>query len=193
MPEPVFFETAGAFRDWLEANHLTATEVVVGFYRKASGRKSLTWPEAVDQALCFGWIDSIRRSAGDDAYTNRFTPRRATTTWSAVNIKRATELAAAGLMRPAGLAAFEARKESRSAIYSYEQQRAGLSDAFVAKFRAQPRAWEYFEAQPPGYRRTASWWVMSAKRIETRERRLATLIEDSANGRRLAAVSRPQP
>ena len=148
MSEPIFFKTPAEFRAWLEANHETSTEVIVGFYKKASGKPSMTWPEAVDQALCFGWIDGIRRSHGDDAYTNRFTPRREGSNWSAINIKRVGELNESGQMTPAGLKVFEARTDARSAVYSYEQERAAaaLDAEQEREFRANARAWEWFRA-----------------------------------------------
>jgi uncharacterized protein YdeI (YjbR/CyaY-like superfamily) len=193
MTEPLFFETAAEFRAWLEANHEASTEVLVGFYKKGSGKPSMTWPEAVDQALCFGWIDGVRRSHGDDAYTNRFTPRRKGSNWSAVNIKRVGELTEQGQMTPAGNKAFEARTEARSAVYSYEQRAAAALDAEQEReFRANPAAWEWFQSRPPGYRRTAVYWVVSAKREETRRRRLATLIADSAAGRTIGPLTRPE-
>jgi uncharacterized protein YdeI (YjbR/CyaY-like superfamily) len=186
LMKPIFFATAADFRDWLEAHHTEATELLVGFHRKKSGRPSMTWPESVDEALCFGWIDGVRRSLGEDSYTIRFTPRKPSSTWSAVNIRRAKELIEAGLMQPAGLAAFERRSDDRSAIYAYEQRRAAKLDAAAEReFRANPCAWEFFSSQPPSYRRNATHWVTSAKRQETRRRRLRTLIEDSAAGRRL--------
>jgi len=190
VSEPLFFETPAEFRAWLEDNHDACTEVIVGFYKKGSGKPSLTWPEAVDQALCFGWIDGVRRSHGDDAYTNRFTPRRKGSNWSAINIKRAGELTELGQMTPAGLKAFEARTE---AGYSYEQRAAAALDAEQEReFRANPAAWEWFQSRPPGYRRTAVYWVVSAKREETRRRRLATLIADSAAGRTIGPLTRPE-
>ena len=190
--EPTFFPEPADFRAWLEENHERAAELWVGFHKKATGRPSITWPEAVDQALCFGWIDGIRKSLGDESYVIRFTPRKPRSTWSAVNIARAQELVAEGRMRPAGLAAFEARSDDRSAIYSYEQRReVRLAPDQEREFRANQRAWEFFQAQRPSYRRPALWWVVSAKREETRARRLRTLIEDSANGRRLRHLSRP--
>ena len=189
--EPTFFAEPADFRAWLEENHERASELWVGFHKKATGRRSITWPESVDEALCFGWIDGVRRSLGDESYMIRFTPRKPRSTWSAVNIARAKELVAEGRMRPAGLAAFEARSEKRSAIYSYEQRHeVRLAPDEEREFRANERAWEFFQAQPISYRRPALWWVVSAKREETRARRLRTLIEDSANGRRLRHLSR---
>jgi uncharacterized protein YdeI (YjbR/CyaY-like superfamily) len=188
--KPTFFAVPADFCAWLEENHERESELLVGFYKKATGRPSITWPEAVDEALCFGWIDGIRRSLGDESYTIRFTPRKARSTWSAVNIARAKELVAEGRMRPAGLAAFEARSDDRSAIYAYEQRHeAKLAPDQEREFRANERAWAFFETQPPWYRKNAIWWVVSAKREETRARRLRTLIEDSANGRRLRRLT----
>jgi uncharacterized protein YdeI (YjbR/CyaY-like superfamily) len=190
--KPNFFAEPADLRAWLEENHERESELLVGFYKKATGRRSITWSEAVDEALCFGWIDGIRRSLGDESYTIRFTPRKPRSTWSAVNIERANELVAEGRMRPAGRAAFEARSDDRSAIYAYEQRHAAkLAPDEEREFRANERAWAFFEAQPPSYRKTALWWVVSAKREETRARRLRTLVEDSANGRRLRQLTPP--
>ena len=188
---PVFFKTPSEFRAWLERNHATRDELFVGFYKKASGKPSITWPEAVDQALCFGWIDGVRRSIDEISYMNRFTPRRARSVWSAVNIERAKELKRRGLMTPAGLAAFERRSEEKSRIYSYERKNARLDPASEKAFRADKKAWAFFESQAPSYRKAAIWWVISAKKEETRQRRLATLIADSNEGRQLAAFARP--
>ena len=188
--EPVFFATADDFRAWLAEHHESASQLLVGFHKKGSGRRSMTWSEAVDQALCFGWIDGVRRSLDADRYVIRFTPRKPGSTWSAANIKRAQELIDAGLMRPAGLAAFQARTADRSAVYSYERRRpAELAPEHEERLRADPSAWEFFAAQPPSYRRTVIHWVESAKREGTRLRRLAALIEESAAGRRLAQFS----
>jgi uncharacterized protein YdeI (YjbR/CyaY-like superfamily) len=188
--EPTFFAEPADFRAWLEENHERAAELWVGFHKKATARPSITWPQAVDEALCFGWIDGVRRSLGDESYMIRFTPRKPRSTWSAVNIARAKELVAEGRMRPAGLAAFEARSDDRSAIYAYEQRHdAKLAPDEEREFRANPRAWEFFQAQAPWYRKNALWWIVSAKREETRARRLRTLVEDSANGRRLRRLT----
>ena len=190
--EPVFFATPAEFRDWLARHHEDVPELLVGFHKKASGKPSVTWPEAVDEALCFGWIDGVRRSLGEESYTIRFTPRRPRSTWSAVNIERAQELQVEGRMAPAGLRAFEARREDRSAIYAYEQRRAPkLAPEQEREFRANAAAWEYFRSQPPGYRKTAIWWVVSAKRDETKRKRLGTLIDDSAAGRTLRQLTPP--
>jgi uncharacterized protein YdeI (YjbR/CyaY-like superfamily) len=189
--KPIFFATPAEWRAWLQKNHAKQSEVLVGFYRKASGRPTMTWSEAVDQALCFGWIDGVRRSIDEKSYYNRFTPRRPNSNWSAVNIDKVEQLTKQGLMHPAGIAAFEKRSEERSKSYSYERANARLDESQEKRFRAHKGAWAFWESQPPGYRRTATWWVVSAKRAETRERRLATLIEDSANVRRIGALARP--
>ncbi|MEK6373652.1 MAG: YdeI/OmpD-associated family protein [Acidobacteriota bacterium] len=186
--KPTFFPTPAAFRRWLQKNHHKATELLVGFYKKDSGKKSITWPESVDQALCFGWIDGVRRRIDDISYSIRFTPRRRGSIWSAVNIRRATALAEEGLMSPTGLRAFEARDEKKSAIYAYENAPRTLPPDAEKTFRANKKAWEYFNAQPPWYRRVVTHWVVSAKKEETRARRLATLIADSAAGRRVGAT-----
>jgi uncharacterized protein YdeI (YjbR/CyaY-like superfamily) len=191
MMKPRFFATPARFRAWLERNHETATELWVGFHRKGSGRRSITWPEAVDQALCFGWIDSVRRRVDDTSYMNRFTPRKPTSTWSAVNVKRARELIDLGLITPAGLRAFEARRDNRIGIYSYEQRPQDLPAKYARPFRANARAWKSWRDMPPGYRKAATWWVISAKREETRERRLATLIETTSRGGRIPALTPP--
>ncbi|MCL4251091.1 MAG: YdeI/OmpD-associated family protein [Anaerolineae bacterium] len=189
--EPTYFATSVAFRAWLEANHDSANELWVGFYKKGSGIPSITYPEAVDQALCFGWIDGIRKSYDAISYMNRFTPRRARSTWSAVNIKRVGELEAQGLMHPAGLKAFAVRTDDNSAIYAYEQRHnAQLDAAFEAQLQANAAAWAFFQTQPPSYRRAAIHWVMSAKQEATRHKRLAQLIEDSANGRTVPPLTR---
>ena len=186
----VFFESPADFRVWLAANHAAAAELLVGYYKKGTGRPSMTWPESVDQALCFGWIDGVRRRIDDESYLIRFTPRRRGSNWSLVNTKRALELIEEGLMQPAGLAAFETRDPARTDEYSYESRSQGLDEAYEAEFRADAAAWAYWEAQPPHYRQGASHWVLSAKREETRQKRLATLIADSAAGRWIALYRR---
>jgi uncharacterized protein YdeI (YjbR/CyaY-like superfamily) len=186
-----FFETPADFRAWLEQHHETEAELLVGFYKKGSGRPSITWPESVDQALCFGWIDGVRRGIDDESYTIRFTPRKPTSNWSSVNIARVAELTGQGLMAPPGLAAFERRRADRSGIYAYERREEARFDPDQQReFEAQPDAWAFFSEQPRGYRQQATHWVISAKREETRAKRLATLIEDSANGRRLERLTR---
>src|SRR5215213_8002692 len=161
--EPIYFESPAEFRAWLEAHHETATELLVGFHKKGTGRPSLTWSQSVDQALCFGWIDNVRRSLGDDAYTIRFTPRKPNSTWSNINVAKVAELTAAGLMRPAGIAAFERRRADRTGTYSFEGNASELTPAEIEEFRRHEAAWRWFEQQPPGYRRTAGHWVASAK------------------------------
>jgi uncharacterized protein YdeI (YjbR/CyaY-like superfamily) len=189
---PTFFETPEQFRAWLEEHHENESELLVGFHRKGSGRPSITWPESVDEALCFGWIDGIRRGIDQDSYSIRFTPRKPTSNWSSVNIARVAELEKEGRMRPAGRAAFERRSAARSGIYSYEQRKAAKLDPDQQRqFESENAdAWAFFSSQPPGYRRTAIHWVVNAKRPETRAKRLATLIEDSAAGRRLRHLTR---
>jgi uncharacterized protein YdeI (YjbR/CyaY-like superfamily) len=190
--EPTFFATPADFRAWLERHHESDSELIVGFHKRGSGRPSITWPEAVDQALCFGWIDGVRRRIDDASYSIRFSPRKARSTWSAVNIKRMKELVEQGLVAPAGLAAFERRADDRTAIYSYEQRRsAKLEPDQERRLRADERAWAFFEAQPPSYRRAAIHWVTSAKKPETRERRLTQLIERSAAGQAVPPLTRP--
>jgi uncharacterized protein YdeI (YjbR/CyaY-like superfamily) len=191
MPEPRFFARPEDFRAWLDAHHSTARELLVGFHKRATGKPSITWPEAVDEALCVGWIDGVRRSLGPDSYTIRFTPRRPRSIWSAVNIQRAKQLRKQGRLRAAGLKAFEARAPDRSAVYSYEQRRgAALAPEDEQRFRASAAAWTFFQAQAPWYRRAALHWVTSAKKPETRARRLGTLIADSAHGRTIAPLTR---
>lgn len=189
MTAPTFFATPTAFREWLEKHHTKATELLVGLYKKDSGKPSITWPESVDQALCFGWIDGVRRRIDDVSYSIRFTPRKRSSNWSAINIGRVEELTKLGLMRPAGLKAFEGRSEDKSRIYAYENAVRTLAPAAETMFRANRKAWKFFNEQAPSYRRVAIYWITSAKREETRARRLATLIEDSANGRRLGVVT----
>ncbi len=190
-PEPTFFPTPGKWRRWLERHHGTRDELWVGFHKKESGKPSITWPESVDQALCFGWIDGVRKGHDDTSYAIRFTPRRPTSNWSAVNIKRFAELTEQGLVRPSGRKAFEKRETHKSKVYSYEQrQHAKLPPTYLQQFKQSRAAWDFFENQPPWYRRTATFWVISAKREETRQRRLATLIEDSDHGRTIKPLTR---
>lgn len=190
--EPTFFATPEEFRAWFDANHARETELLVGFYKKGTGRPSITWPESVDEALCYGWIDGIRRSLGDEAYSIRFTPRKQKSTWSAVNIARVAELTELGRMQPAGLKAFQAREESNSRIYAYENRDTAVLDpALEERFRANEKAWSFFQAQPPGYRKTATYWVTSAKQEATRLRRLEQLIADSEQERRLDQFTSP--
>jgi uncharacterized protein YdeI (YjbR/CyaY-like superfamily) len=183
-PDPIYFESPAALRDWFDTNHATASELWVGQFRKATGRSTVTWSAAVDEALCVGWIDGVRYSVDAERFVQRFTPRRKGSNWSAVNIAKVGELAAQGRMRPAGLAAFEARSDARSGVYSYEQRhKAKLDKEQEAAFRANEAAWDWFQGRPPSYRQAAIYWVVGAKRPETCARRLSTLIEDSAAGR----------
>ena len=194
MPQPhdvVFFESSAELRRWFESNHDTASELWLGYHLKRTGRPSVTWQDAVDQELCFGWIDSVRYSLSNDTTAQRLTPRRKGSVWSAINIKRFGELDALGLVHPNGRAAFERRDEARSRIYAYENRSRGFDAATEAAFRKHKRAWAFFESQAPSYRRTASFWVMSAKQEETRTRRLARLIEHSQNGLRVPQFVSP--
>ncbi len=178
MAKPRFFATAAAFRAWLETNGDSVDELLVGYWKVDSGRPSMTWPESVDEALCFGWIDGVRKRIDDEAYHIRFTPRRPGSIWSAVNIACVEVLTVAGRMRPAGLSAFAARIERKSAVYAYEQRdHPELTAEETRAFRKQRAAWKFFEACPPSYRKPILYWVVSAKKPETRQRRLAQLIE----------------
>jgi uncharacterized protein YdeI (YjbR/CyaY-like superfamily) len=188
--EPRFFASPEEWRAWLEEHHDSETEVLVGYWKRRTGRPSLTWPESVDEALCFGWIDGVRRSVDGERYSIRFTPRKRRSRWSRVNVERVAELTREGRMRPAGLAAFAARTEEGT--YSYEQQREATLDADrQARLRGDEAGWAFFSAQPAWYRRAAIHWVMSAKREETRDRRLAQLVESSANGEPVPPLRRP--
>jgi uncharacterized protein YdeI (YjbR/CyaY-like superfamily) len=182
--KPEFFKTPADFGTWLERNHATATELWVGFYKKDSGKPSITWPESVDQALCFGWIDGIRKGVDENSYRIRFTPRRRGSIWSAINIKRAKELVRQKQMRPTGLKAFAARIENKSGIYSYEQRSTELKQPY-ANLKKNKAASNFFKKQPPSYRKMIGWWIISAKKEETRMARLAKLISESAKGKRL--------
>jgi uncharacterized protein YdeI (YjbR/CyaY-like superfamily) len=182
---PKFFKTPGSFHKWLAANHAKSKELWVGFYKKDSGKASITWPESVDEALCFGWIDGIRKSIDEDSYKIRFTPRKPTSVWSAVNIRNVAKLIKEDRMQAAGMKAFEARKENRSGIYAYEQRSPELVEPYLGKLKQNKAAWKFFQAQPPSYRKVMNWWVVSAKREETRLKRLEQLIEESAQGKRM--------
>jgi uncharacterized protein YdeI (YjbR/CyaY-like superfamily) len=189
---PTFFATPAAFRAWLERHHDTAKELLVGFYKTNSGKPSITWPQSVDEALCFGWIDGVRKSLGAEAYTIRFTPRKPRSIWSAINVDKVAQLKKLGKMRPAGLRAFSLRTQERTGVYSFERYRAAeLTPEQERTLRKNRKAAAFFDAQPPGYRRTAIHWVISAKREETRERRLKLLIADSAAKRRIGPLTRP--
>lgn len=191
MTDPVFFAAPALLRDWLAEHHDSAVELWVGFHKKGSGLPSITWPEAVDQALCFGWIDGVRKGLDATSYVIRFTPRKPTSTWSAVNLARVAQLRDLGLMQPAGLAAYQRRREDKTSRYSYEQDAPALGPEYEQRFRAERAAWEVFGTQPPSYQRAAIWWVSSAKREPTRERRLATLIADSGQRRRVPHLAGP--
>jgi len=191
--KPRFFEVPAQWYEWLEQNGEAENEALVGFYKRSSGKPSITWPESVDAALCFGWIDGVRRSIDDSSYTIRFTPRRPRSIWSRVNIKRAEELIALGKMRPAGLRAFEARQENRSAIYSFEQTGIAFDKDQEQQFKKEKAAWQFFQSQAPWYRRTATYWVISAKREDTKAKRLKTLIADSGAGRTIGPLTRRKP
>jgi uncharacterized protein YdeI (YjbR/CyaY-like superfamily) len=182
---PIFFDSALSFRNWLEVNHQNETEVFVGYYKVGTKKPSMFWSESVDEALCFGWIDGIRRSIDEESYCNRFTPRKPKSNWSAVNIAKVEEMIRQGKMMPAGLVAFEKRLDARSAIYSYENLPEKLNPEMEVRFRENSAAWEFFEKQPPSYRKPRIYWVMCAKQQSTKLSRLNRLIEASANGKRL--------
>jgi uncharacterized protein YdeI (YjbR/CyaY-like superfamily) len=185
-PKPTFFPTPADFRTWLEAHHDKLREQLVGFHKKSSGKPSITWPESVEVALCFGWIDGVRKSIDESSYTIRFTPRKPTSTWSSINIDLVRKLTRQGLMHPAGLKAFAARNAKKSGIYSYEQRKnARFTREQEKQFRANKTAWEFFCSQAPWYQRVTTYWVISAKREETKLKRLSLLIAHSQNQRRM--------
>lgn len=188
--KPRYFASFVEWHAWLDENHARVAEVLVGFHKRGSGRPSLTWPESVDGALCFGWIDGVRRRVDEARYTIRFTPRRERSVWSAVNIRRVAELERLGLMREPGRAAFARRDEARSAVYSHERQAAAFAPSETRRLRGSAAAWKFFSAKPPWWRKAATWWVVSAKRAETRARRLETLIAESAAGRDIPPLRR---
>jgi uncharacterized protein YdeI (YjbR/CyaY-like superfamily) len=183
--EAVYFSDQFEFRMWLEENHQKERELIVGFYKKAAGKPTMTWPESVDQALCFGWIDGIRRKVDDESYCIRFTPRNPASTWSALNVKKANDLIEKGLMQPAGHALFTSRKEEKKAMYSYKNKPVALPSYLEEKFRENKEAWNFFSAQPPSYRRTLYFWILSAKRRETQLARLGKIIMESERQKRL--------
>lgn len=186
MEEPIFFANPAELRAWFDEHYISEKEVWVGFYKKGSGKPSITWPESVDEALCAGWIDGVRKSIDEVSYKIRFTPRKPRSIWSAVNVARMQELMQLGLVRPLGVQAYEKRSEAKTAVYAYEQKDAAeLDEAAERQFRANDAAWSFFESQPASYRKTAIHWVVSAKREETRHKRLAELIADSEQGRKL--------
>jgi uncharacterized protein YdeI (YjbR/CyaY-like superfamily) len=182
--KPTFFRSASDFHRWLDAHHDSSSELLVGFYKKELGR-GITYPEALDAALCFGWIDGVRKRFDEQSYTIRFTPRKPHSIWSVVNIKRAQELVAEGRVRPPGLRAFQGRDEEKTKKYSYEREQAAFDSALEAKLRANRKASSFFDTQPPGYRKLATFWVMSAKKEETRAKRMDQLIACSASGKRI--------
>jgi uncharacterized protein YdeI (YjbR/CyaY-like superfamily) len=194
VTDPVYFATAADWRAWLAVNSADARELWVGYHKAKSGKAGMTWAESVDAALCYGWIDGVRKRVDEHRYKIRFSPRKPTSIWSAVNIERVEQLRAQGLMQPAGLAAFERRRENRSGIYSYEQRPTELPPPFAVMLRGERGASEYFSKQPASYRRAAIWWVVSARQEATRLRRATQLIRDSASGKRIkqfAVTSRP--
>src|SRR5262245_9380973 len=191
--KPTYFRTPAAFRAWLERHHAAADVLLVGFYKVGSGKPSITWPESVDEALCFGWIDGVRKSIDEARYTIRFTPRKPRSTWSSVNIKRAQALIEQGRMQPAGVSAFEARRENKSGIYSYEQRRVDLEEPYQGLLKKNQAAWDFFQKQPASYRKAVSWWIISAKKEETRLRRLDRLMAYAAKGQRVPEFTPRKP
>lgn len=179
---PTYFTTQQDFRNWLEKNHDKVAEFWVGFYKVDSGKPSMTWPESVDQALCFGWIDGLRKSIDNESYSIRFTPRKPQSTWSGINIKKLEQMNKLGLMHPARLAAFEKRDEQKSTLYSYENRPEKLDTQYEVLLKYNIKAWEFFQSQSPSYQRTTIYWVMSAKQETTRLKRLNDLIADSEAG-----------
>lgn len=182
---PTFFATPNDFRKWLEKNHKKEKELLVGFYRVGSGKPSMTWSESVDQALCFGWIDGVRKSIDEESYSIRFTPRKSTSIWSAINIKKVEELTKAGLMRPEGLEAFSLRSEKRAGVYSHEKEPIALAPAYEKLFKKNKPAWTFFQAQAPSYKKVMTHWIMSAKQEKTRLSRLQKTISESEQQRRM--------
>jgi uncharacterized protein YdeI (YjbR/CyaY-like superfamily) len=189
--KPKFFRTVPELRQWLSKHHATETDLLIGFFKKGSGKPSITYPEALDEALAIGWIDGVRRNLTEDSYTIRFSPRTAKSIWSKVNMNRVEALKAAGRMRPEGLAVYERRDAKRSGVYSYEREHAAFGPDELKALKAEPKAQTFFEAQPPGYRRVTTFWVMSAKRTETRDRRMGILIAHSRRGERIPLLTSP--
>lgn len=184
--QPTFFPTPQDLRDWLDKNHKTEQELLVGFYKVGTKKPSITWSESVDQALCYGWIDGVRRSIDEESYSIRFTPRKPTSIWSVVNIKKIEELTKAGLMQEAGLEAFKLRKEEKSGIYSHEKEPAKLISDYEKQFKANKKAWDFFEKQAPSYKKVMIHWIMSAKQEKTQISRLEKTISESENGKRIS-------
>lgn len=189
--EAIYFQSPEEFRAWLEEHHEDETEVLVGFYKVKSGKPSMTWAESVDEALCYGWIDGVRKGVDEERYTIRFTPRKPGSIWSDRNIKRVAELTEQGRMRPSGIRAFEARSEEKSRVYAFEQDSVEFSSEYAQRLRANESAWEFFQSRPASYQKAATHWVTSAKREATRERRLTQLIEHSENGRTVPPLTPP--
>lgn len=189
--KPIYFATPARWRAWLEANHATKLELLVGFHKTSTGKACITWSQSVDEALCFGWIDGIRRSLGDEAYTIRFTPRKPTSIWSAVNVAKIAELRNANKMHPAGEAAFAKRTDAKTNLYSSERYAAAKFSAAQRKqFTANAKAYAWFSAQPPGYQNLTTYWVTSAKQEATQTKRLAELIVHSAKGEKLPRLTK---
>jgi len=191
--KPTFFRSSSVFREWLEKHHAKAHECWVGYYKKDSGKPSMTWPESVDEALCYGWIDGVRKSIDDVSYKIHFSPRKPGSIWSSVNIKRAQALIGQRRMQPVGLKAYQDRKENKSGIYSYEQRSVELEEPYNRLLKKKRTAWSYFQAQPPSYRKAVSWWIISAKKEETRLKRLEKLIAYSGQGQRLPQLTPSRP
>jgi uncharacterized protein YdeI (YjbR/CyaY-like superfamily) len=189
MTKPKFFKTQSQFRDWLDKNHDSKVELLVGFHKKDSGKQSITYPEALDEALCYGWIDGVRKSIDETSYTIRFTPRKPRSIWSNVNVRHVERLKKEGRLQPPGLKAFAAREDKRTGIYAFENKPRKLSLEYKKKFQMNSNAWEFFQAQPPYYVKVCSFWVMSAKKEETQLRRLDQLIEVSTRNERLGLLS----
>ena len=186
---PTFFSTKSEFRKWFEKNHSSAKELLVGFYKVNSKKPSITWSESVDEAICFGWIDGVRRSIDDESYSIRFTPRKPGSIWSAINIKKVETLSKQGLMHPSGLAAFAKRKENKSRIYSYEKEPASLPKDFLKKFKDNKKAWNFFQSMSPSYRNSCIHWIIDAKQDATKAKRLEEVIRDSEAGSKIKRLS----
>ncbi len=182
---PTFFQNTSEFRAWLEENHQTAIELWVGYYRVETGKPSMTWSESVDQALCFGWIDGIRKKVDDQSYTIRFTPRKPGSTWSRINIDKVEALSAQGLMHPAGIKAYSFKKENKSGIYSFENEIKDLPEEYAQIFKENKAAWEFYSVQPPSYRKVMTHWVLSAKQESTKLSRMNKLIGESGKKKRI--------
>jgi uncharacterized protein YdeI (YjbR/CyaY-like superfamily) len=188
-PDPAFFAHPALFRKWLEANHESQSELLVGLHKRDSGCESMSWPESVAEALCFGWIDGVRRRLDEDRYTIRFTPRKSSSIWSTVNTNKMRELIAEGRVHPAGMRAFERRSDDKSSVYAYENRSTAVFDAASEReFKRHKAAWKFFESCPPWYKRTVTWRIISAKRPETRAKRLAELITCCAEGRAIPTL-----